>query len=91
MVKRRGEFVIIVFVIILLFSIFSNADEEEIFSGTVESGVPINVSGDFYSFSISSDNSRISSTLPDGLGLIVVNGTCESRGNYIVCFSGSEY
>jgi len=93
MKKKRCLYYIFLFILLpFVCAVDEDAiNEELIYSDDVYSGQTVNISGETFTFSLSTSNDRLSVKLPSGLGIILKNKSCEIRDNYDICFTGTEF
>jgi|TARA_Y100000310_G_scaffold216244_1_gene217254 hypothetical protein len=88
--KKRG---ILTFSIILLLALMPNTFpiySESIYSGTVEDGDIINISGHIFEFKIDSISNKVYIEI-DISGVIIANNECEIKDDFYICISDVSF
>jgi len=79
-----------IIVLLIIFPLISALEQEKIYSGTFEKGQLVNISNrTFTLYSINSAKAVLN--LPDNTGVILTNGSCETKDDYNICCTKIEF
>ena len=89
--QKRGLFLIffLIFVIILLPTAYS-IYEEEVYSGTIEDGDTLNISGSIFEFKIDPVSKKVYVGI-DFSAIILANGQCKIKDNWDICIGNINF
>src|SRR3989338_5996075 len=86
--KKRGVLLLCLLYVLLLPTVF--AEEELVYSGTIESGKSIDVDGTNFEFIIDSQSSKVHVEV-DLSGLIIESGDCRVKETFNICIKNISF
>ncbi|MBN1386696.1 hypothetical protein JW968_07060 [Candidatus Woesearchaeota archaeon] len=90
--SKKGVLILSVLLVLIMIPVSLGAYEKKVYSGSVLylEDLWINYTEGQFRVSLGSSN-KLTVTLPDGFGMILINNTCEKKDDFTVCFNNLRY